>query len=262
MSYSDFYGMKYVTSELFLKHGIKHLFTTIKDDGLGREVDYSFRLKEREEILENYGKVSEFFNIPLSNFVKSTQIHEDNIVKITPYHMGMGILKETVLDNADGIYTVSSDIPLCIFSADCVPILIADKKKRLVGAVHAGWRGTGKNIAGKAIKLFVKEYGISPEDIICAIGPSIGQCCFEVSEEVITTLDKVYHSREFCYKKENGKYQLDLKGFNKALIIREGVPEENIEICPLCTKCESEYFHSHRRSGDKAGRNAGFITLE
>ena len=105
------------------------------------------------------------------------------------------------------------------------------------------------------------DKNILTNDILCAIGPAIGQCCFEVSEDVICALSGVSNSSECYYKKENGKYQLDLKAFNKELIKKEGVPEENIDLCSLCTKCEEEYFHSYRRQGDKAGRNAGFIVL-
>lgn len=261
MKISCFNGMYYVTSELFSSYGIKHLFTTIKDDSKEKNLDFSTRISEKKEVISNYEKVSELLRIPLCNFVKSTQIHEDNIVLITPYHRGMGILRETELSNADGIYTAEDNVPLCIFSADCVPILIADKKKRAVMAVHAGWRGTAKDIAGKAIRILKSEFNADNNDILCATGPAIGQCCFEVSEDVICALSGVSNSSECYYKKENGKYQLDLKAFNKELIKKEGVPEENIDLCSLCTKCEKEYFHSYRRQGDKAGRNAGFIAL-
>lgn len=261
MKIAEFEGLTYIKSPLFEKYGVEHLFTTVKDSKKEKRTDYTFRNNDKQEILENYKKIADFFNVPIEHIVKSTQIHEDNIEKVTHENKGMGVTKDTSFDNADGIYTPEKDIPLCIFSADCVPVLIADKSKKVVMAVHAGWRGSAKNILGKAIRILKDEYKINTEDILVAIGPAIGQCCFEVSCDVIEELGKVYKNDDCYYKKENGKYQLDLKKFNKQLALIEGVLEENIDLCNLCTKCDSEYFHSYRREREAAGRNAAFIML-
>lgn len=261
MILEKFDGLSILTSELFIKYGIKHLFTTIKDETYNKRVDYTFKNNEKEDILKNYEKIARFFKVPVSNMVKSTQIHEDNILKITNEHHGMGIVRETGITNADGIYTEIKDTPLCIFSADCVPVLIADKNKRAVFGVHSGWRGTAKNIAGKAIDIMTEELGIKKSDIICAIGPAISQCCFEVSEDVILKLNDVYKNDDCYFKKDNGKYQLDLKKVNQHLLLEKGVLKENIDVCPLCTKCEDKLFHSYRREGENSGRNAAFIMV-
>lgn len=261
MIFKNFDGLSILTSELLEKYDIKHLFTTIKDEKKEKRIDYSFKNNNQTDILKNYEKIAEFFKVPVSNIVKSTQIHEDNILKITQKHHGMGIVRETEITNADGIYTKVKDTPLCIFSADCVPILIADKGKKAVFGVHSGWRGTAKNIVGKAIDIMVKELGIKKSDIICAIGPAISQCCFEVSEDVIKELSLVYKKDDCYFKKENGKYQLDLKKVNKRLLEEKGILKENIDVCPLCTKCEDKLFHSYRREGENSGRNAAFIML-
>lgn len=261
MIFKKFDSLTVLESELFLNYDIKHLFTTIKDESKDNRVDYSFKNNNKTDILKNYEKIAEFFKVPVSNIVKSTQIHEDNILKITSYHHGMGIVKETEITNADGIYTNTKSTPLCIFSADCVPILFADKSKKVVFGVHSGWRGTAKNIAGKAIDIMTGKFGIKKDDIICAIGPAISMCCFEVSEDVILKLSDVYKKDDCYYKKDNGKYQLDLKKFNKRLLEEKGILKQNIDVCPLCTKCEEDLFHSYRREGEYAGRNAAFIML-
>ena len=151
--------------------------------------------------------------------------------------------------------------PLCIFSADCVPILFADKNKTVISAVHSGWRGTAKEIAKRAINIMTEEYGIKKDDILCAIGPCISECCFEVSKEVIDAVSHISNSHLCYYRKENSKYQLDLKELNKHILLNFGIKEDNIDICELCTVCEENLFYSYRREGQKAGRNAAFITL-
>ena len=261
MIIKNFDSLSILTSELFLEYGISHLFTTTKDDSLNKRVDYTFKNNDYTDILKNYEKIADFFKVPVSDIVKSTQIHEDNILKITPYHRGMGIVRETEIKNADGIYTDFKNIPLCIFSADCIPVLIADKSKKAVFAVHSGWRGTAKDIAGKAVDILKNEYSVKSEDIICAIGPAISSCCFEVSEDVILALAGVYKNDDCYLKKDNGKYQLDLKKTVASLLEKKGVPSDNIDVCPLCTKCEDKLFHSYRREGENAGRNAAFIML-
>ena len=261
MKISRYNGLNFFTSELFEKYKIKHLFTSTKDEFLKESADYSFTNNNRADILNNYKKIASFFNVPYENIVKSTQIHEANVVKVTLLNKGMGVSKEEAFENADGLFTVEENIPLCIFSADCVPVLLADKYGKLVMAVHAGWRGTAKNITGKAVDIFINEYKIKKEDILCAIGPAIGQCCFEVSEDVIMELSSLRDTGDCCYIKDNGKYQLDLKKFNRLLLEDKGIPEENIDICNLCTRCEKNLLHSYRRDGNKSGRNAAFIML-
>ncbi|MBE7029337.1 MAG: peptidoglycan editing factor PgeF [Ruminococcaceae bacterium] len=254
-------GFYYITSSLFEKYGIKHLFTTTKADCQSEKPDFGFNILNREMVLSNYKRVAEIFDVSLNNIVKSTQIHQDNIEEITPTHMGMGIVKETVFDNADGIYTKEKNIPLCIFSADCVPILYSDKQNSVVMAVHAGWRGSSLDITGKGVRILKEKYNVKPSDIICAIGPAIGKCCYEVSGEVIEKISEVTKISDFYEKISLDKFYIDLKNINKKLLLNEGVLEENIDVCNFCTKCEKDLFHSYRREKENAGRNAGFIML-
>lgn len=254
----EYKGFTYITDPLFSEFGIPHLFTTIKDE---KKADFSFNTGEREAVLKSYEKVAEILGAETASIVKSTQIHKDDIVEITDFHKGMGIVRETALDSADGIFTMEKGIPLCIFSADCVPVLIADKNKKIVFGVHAGWRGTALDITGKAVRILKEKINCENEDIICLIGPAVGKCCYEVSEDVIKELEKIHPVTDCCEKKENEKYMLDLKKFNKLLLIKEGIPCENIRVSELCTACEDELFHSYRRDGASSGRNAAFIMI-
>ena len=180
-------------------------------------------------------------------------------MEVEECHIGMGVTKKTMTDNADGLITDVEKIPLCIFTADCVPVLIADKKGTVVSAVHSGWRGTVMEITVNSINVMTEKYGIKKEDIICAIGPCISKCCFEVSKEVIDEVLKIKGAESTFYTKENEKYMLDLKELNKLIILNAGIPEENIDVSDMCTKCEEDLFFSYRRQGEKAGRNASFI---
>ena len=260
MTLTDFKGFKIVTSDLFSKYNIKHFFSTISDESTGnKSVTFGFREDNREEVLKNYEKVADYFNVPVTSITKSTQVHKDVVMEVEECHIGMGVTKKTMTDNADGLITDVEKIPLCIFTADCVPVLIADKKGTVVSAVHSGWRGTVMEITVNSINTMTEKYGIKKEDIICAIGPCISKCCFEVSKEVIDEVLKIKGAESTFYAKENEKYMLDLKELNKLILLNAGIPEENIDVSDMCTKCEDELFFSYRRQGEKAGRNASFI---
>lgn len=264
MLISEYNGLLIVTSELMNSYDIKHMFATIRDKARP-EINVSFSAREgyeEKDVFESYQKVADFYNVPVKNITKSTQIHEDKILVIEDRHIGMGVTKESDIKNADGLLTDKKDIPLCIFTADCVPVLVADKNKRVVSAVHSGWRGTAKKIIVNAINIMVNEYKILKSDIICAIGPSIGKCCFEVSAEVIENMSHIKNA-DLCYtKKENGKYMLDLNEINRQILLEAGIADKNIEVSDLCTKCEEELFFSYRRQGERAGRNASFIMID
>jgi len=261
MLISEHNGLVCVTSELMNSYGIKHMFSTIKDNKRpGLSISFSAREGYSEkDVFESYCKVAEIYNVPTENITKSTQIHDDKILVVEDKHIGMGVTKESDIKNADGLITDKKNIPLCIFTADCVPVIISDKNKKVVSAVHSGWRGTAKKITVNAINLMVNEYKIQKSDIICAIGPSIGKCCFEVSYEVIENMSHIENIRHCYTKKANGKYMLDLKEVNKQILLSNGIAEKNIDVIDLCTKCEKELFFSYRRQGEKAGRNASFI---
>lgn len=262
MIFKEYDGFYYIQSELLLKYNIEHFFSTIKDEkrNVDGGVNFSFtNCLSKEETLKSYEKTSKIFNVPLKNITKSTQIHEDVVKKIEDFHIGMGVTKETTINNADGLITDIKDVPLCIFSADCVPILLSNKNKTVVSAVHSGWKGTVKEITKNAINKMICDYNIKKEDILCAIGPAISKCCFEVGKEVIDELSVVGDISRFYDKKENGKYNLDLKEVNRFILIKYGILPCNIDVSDICTKCEDEYFYSYRRQGVNAGRNAAFI---
>ena len=268
MNISCYNGFNFITSELLSAYGIKHLFSTIKDTERNLEHGVGFSTREgfcKEQILENYRKTAEFLNVPFENITKSTQIHEDNILIIENKHIGMGVSKETDIKNADGLMTDKPDVPLCIFSADCVPVLIADKNKKVVAAVHSGWRGTVGKIGQVTLQKMEKEYGTNPGDVLAAIGPSICQCCYEVSEDVICQFKESFdqkHWSDLFYQKENRKFQLNLWKANEIILREAGVQKENLAITNVCTSCNHEILFSHRASKGQRGGLAAFLALK
>lgn len=161
---------------------------------------------------------------------------------------------------ADAVITSNKNVMIGIKVADCVPILLFDKKAGVAGAVHAGWRGTSAGILKRTIEMMQSEFGSLPEDIMAAIGPSIKGCSYEVDDNVMKAVRSA--SGDGGYIKEAGeKYFIDLAHANRLQAISSGIPEDNIWLSDECTFCNSEKFHSYRYSGEKAGRQGGFIMM-
>ena len=255
----NFKGMTVIKSDLFDKYSISHMFSTIKDTERKTVNGVNFGFREGfpyDETIDSYKKVADYFGVPYENITKAAQTHTANIEEITEKRAGMGITKDSDFSDVDGIYTVKSGVPLCIFTADCVPVLIADKNNRAVCAVHSGWRGTAQKITENAVKIFTDELDIPLDDIICAIGPCISKCCFEVSKEVAEVFADYENS---SVEKPNGKYNLDLKKINRDILLNTGISSDNIDVCELCTMCDKKLFYSYRRDGEKTGRLGNFI---
>lgn len=144
--------------------------------------------------------------------------------------------------DGDALVTSAAGLLLTVRTADCVPVLLADPKHRVVAAIHAGWRGTAVAIIAATIRYMALHHGTRPADILAAVGPAIGACCYEVGPEV---------AEQFGYI---GRVKLDLAGENRRQLIRAGVGATQIAALNLCTRCDAARFHSFRRDGERAGR--------
>ena len=250
LSDAGFYNM--FTTKL---HG--HSFCNRTEGG---ELNFGTNCNDSEEaILKNYTDVLKLMNLSPDQAVKSRQTHSDITLTVDKSYGGEGILKEQRYPEADGLITKEKDLAILIFFADCVPVLIGDKKQKICAAIHSGWKGTYKNIVGKAVEQLIKNHNSNPEDLICAIGPSIGPCHFEVSLDLYDEMTTLYG--ETIGQIRNEKYYLDLKKTVKKQLTDYQIPEENIVISPFCTVCE-ESLYSFRREGEAAGRMAAFIGLK
>ena len=165
---------------------------------------------------------------------------------------------------ADGLITDEPEVCLTIFSGDCIPILLYDPVRRCIAAAHAGWRGTAAGIAARAVETMVRDYGCQVGNILAAIGPGIGPCCFETHGDVPDGLraglgeDAAPFIRPLS---KPGKFSADLKGANARFLERAGLAPEHIAVCSACTACRLDEFWSHRVQGGQRGSMAAMIQM-
>jgi len=164
---------------------------------------------------------------------------------------------------ADGLMTAMPGVTLMIFSADCIPIVFYDPVRKVIAACHAGWRGTAEGIAPNVVKRMKEVYGCRGEDILAAVGPGIGPCCFETHEDVPNVMMAAMATAALPYIqiKENGKFAVDLKGINVKRLEQAGMDPANIAVCGECTACDTERYWSHRKMGNQRGSMAAAIRL-
>lgn len=176
------------------------------------------------------------------------QVHGNNCIIIKKGEL----LKKRY--KGDAILTDRKDILLTISVADCLPIFLIDSTKKVIGLVHAGWRGTLSGIAKEAIRKAKSEFGCEPEDFTLLFGPAIQKCCYEISEGIA-----ILFNQDCLTRRVNEKPKLDLACANLKQLLSCGVKEERIFGIRECTCCQEEMFHSFRRDGDEAGRMIAFL---
>lgn len=242
-----------------------HAFTT-RLGGVSQGIFESLNLgtnrgDDPSHVKENYRIICSHSGTSTEKLVFSRQVHGDTVRVVTGKD-SLGDIFMPVPYEADALVTTEKNLPLIIFTADCVPILLYDPVNRCVGACHAGWRGTVMNIAGKTIGAMVSASGGRPSNIKAAIGPSIGPCCFETGQEVADAVVKVLGSDADRYikPKKGDKYMIDLKSVNRELLLRAGV--EAITVSDECTLCSHEKYWSHRYTGGRRGSQASIIMLD
>ncbi len=159
---------------------------------------------------------------------------------------------------ADAVVTKEPGVLIGVRTADCVPVLIYEKEKGIIGAVHAGWRGTAAGILKKTLEMIMRRYVCGPGGFYVAIGPSIKGCSYEVDHEVYDAVKKGAGEGAY-YTKKGEKYFLDLPSANKYQTLSLGIPEPNIWVSDECTYCNPDRFYSYRYSRGSTGRQAAFI---
>lgn len=204
--------------------------------------------------------------VDAERIVRTGQVHENNVFVVTADHAGMGRRRDTPTPGqADAMITNAINVPLMTLAADCLPLLMYDPVKRIVAAVHAGWRSTVLDIAGETVKAMSREFGTNPADVVAFLGPAIGGCCNEVGPEVTVAWREIAHDlgplTELAVTRPVEKEHFDVPRANSLLLQRAGVAPENIELSGICTKCNLDDWFSHRGQGAATGRQAGVIML-
>jgi YfiH family protein len=158
----------------------------------------------------------------------------------------------------DAAVTAVRGAVLSVQTADCVPILIADRGARIVAAIHAGWRGTAAHIAQRTVEFIAKRYSVPPSYLTAVIGPHNAVCCYEVGEDVI---EAIQDSDVFVNRPDWPRPHFNQALANQNQLIEAGIPETRIVLSTLCTQCRADLFFSYRREGKLAGRMLSIIGL-
>jgi len=224
---------------------------------------------EDSVVLQNLEIFAQSVGFDSHGIVSRPQIHSDKIITVTDELRGQGYYILDCPEGCDGYVTDKKGIVLGIKTADCVPILFeAEKGDEIIaiGAVHAGWRGTVADIAGKCVERLCDEFGAEKCNIRAAIGPCIHSCCYEVGidvyDEIRDGLGGDIARKHVIPSLEQGKYMCDLAGINRELIARRGVKIENIDIINECTCCNPQKFFSHRYSSGHRGTMLNVIFMK
>ena len=164
---------------------------------------------------------------------------------------------------ADGLVTAERGIALAVLIADCIPVLLYDPRRRVVAAVHSGWRGTAQAICAEAVETMRCDFGCAAEDILAAVGPGISACCFETRADVPDAMRAAFGARvdDCIVQTGEERYRVDLKGIVRHTLLDEGLTEAHIDVCADCTACPGERYWSHRRLGEARGSMAAVIAL-
>lgn len=214
-------------------------------------------LESPEVLSENFRRVSATLGVSEDSFVRSDQVHGTAIAKITRENSGSPITE------TDGLITDETGVTLTTYYADCMAIMLYDPRRKAIGMAHGGWRGTAKAIGPMLASQMAEHYNSAPKDMLAALGPAIGPCCFQVGSEVVDIFESmpVLQSRADWHTVAGGKPHLDLAKINRRLLIEAGIPDESIISADMCTACNVELFYSHRREQGNTGRLSAVMAL-
>jgi len=255
----------WLSSSLLEKDGLCHGFSTRKG-GVSPAPWDSLNLRPgqgdgQEALLENYRRFFGVCNADWQRAVLSKQVHETTVRLCTAADAGKGLFAPRDY-TADALITNEPNLPLVVFSADCGIILLYDPVQNAIGAIHAGWRGCAAGIVEKTVQAMTAAFSSRPRDLLAAIGPCIGQCCFETDDDVPSAMTAALGDAAAPFLERRGaKWHVDLAGLNRQWLLRAGLSHSNIDLCGLCTTCRPDLFWSHRKTGDARGAQIAMICL-
>lgn len=212
---------------------------------------------------ENYRRVAEAMGTDSAHIVCSDQTHTTNIRYVTEEDAGKGIIRPKDYTNVDGLITDVHGLLLGTFYADCVPLYFVDPVHHAIGLCHSGWRGTVARMGQAGVDAMCRQFGTRPEDLLCAIGPSICQDCYEISDDVAEKFIQAFprHEEDILIDKHNGHQQLDLWEANRIVLTEAGILPEHLTVTNLCTCCNSKVLFSHRASHGHRGNLGAFMMI-
>ena len=257
--------------------GVPHAFTTRLggvDTGDHASLNLGYnRTASHEAVLENVRILCAALGLDEGRVVCRRQVHGTRVDAVTAADI---VPWDEPSPEGDGLMTDEPGLVLLVFTADCVPILLHDPVKGAVAALHAGWRGSVDGIAAEGVRAMAETYGIRPADVLAAVGPSIGPCCFEAGPEVKeaalsilgVTESPLVRDRPFgpgadpAAGPRGDRCFVDLKGLNRALLLKAGLKPEHIAVSGECTRCQPDRYWSHRFHGQRRGSQGAVIALK
>lgn len=233
---------------------VQHFVTDRKSRGDGDEYTLSFSsTPDLDQVIHNRSLLAAAMGVSPSQLLFPSQVHKTRIAHVTK----STLIKELL--DTDALITNDRELCIAVMSADCVPILLYDKRNRAIGAVHSGWRGTVAKILSKTLHKMYESFGTNGNDLIVGIGPSVCQESYEVGAEVIHEVEHAFgDGPDLMIKRSTEKALLDLWEANRIQLLEFGVLPENIALADLCTVKNNEHFFSARK-GDKGRFCAGIM---
>lgn len=215
-----------------------------------------------DHVRENYRRFFTAIGGSAGKLAMTNQVHGGTVRCVTTADLHADPCGKVSYE-ADGLMTDLPGVALVIYSADCIPILFYDPVRRVIAAVHAGWRGTAAGIATAAVERMADVFGCNPADILAAVGPGIGPDCFETHEDVPNAMTAALSTAVLRHIKikENGKFSVDLKAINAMRLEQAGLDPDHIAVSGICTACDPDRFWSHRKQGTSRGSMAAAIQL-
>lgn len=250
----DFYRFKLLEKYPECMHAV-----TMKEGNVPYALSLALHTGELEErIVENRKLIASSLGMDEKlHFVVANQTHSDNIHIVAEARTRGWEDLESAIADCDALMTDQKGVMLGVLTADCVPVLLYDPKRKAVAAVHAGWKGTKAQIVAKTVEKMQEVYGSHPADLLAGIAPSIGKCCYEVDKEVVQHFFDVVDG----YETKGEKYMLDLPFINRKQLLDAGLKDEHIEMSGICTACVSDRFFSYRKEQGCSGRFMSLIGI-
>ncbi len=228
------------------KHNKSRLYLQMDEFKIDDDLEHLFSTRigwNQDDLLSD---LSNIFDTRKEKIYTVTQVHGNEVEIIRGQNKD-----EISSKKRDGLITDQRGIVLVTYHADCIPIYFYDRVKKVIGIAHSGWKGTLKNISKTMIDIFKEEYKSSTDDIIVAIGPGIGSCCYEIGEDLKDLFSEKFVSIEKIISIKGKKIHLNLWEANKINLLTSGIKDENIVESLFCTACNIDNLYSYRREARK-----------
>ena len=266
-------GVSYVSFDIFAPFGSVVAAVSTRKGGVSVDGFSSLNMSfssgdDADNIYENRSRFLSLFGIDSRQIICCNQVHGTNITQASSALCGRGAMgRDNAIPDCDGLMTNEANVPITMNFADCTPLLFYGPVHTAIAVSHGGWRGTAQNIDAVTLAKMHAAYGTQAKDVLVAIGPAIGSCCFEVGQDVIDAFSSLFlpdEMKTLAKEKGDGKYLFDLPTVHKKLLLRAGVTEDHIESSGLCTYCHNDLFYSYRKAtheGIRTGRHMAVMML-